>query len=78
MNVDGEEFDITKDFIDVRIDAKEGFAVEMENNLFKILDTTPVSYTHLMDNSGFRREFNQFVFVGLVLIIGSIDVYKRQ
>ena len=27
-----------------------------------------------MDNSGFRREFNQFVFVGLVLIIGSIVV----
>ncbi|MBE6030152.1 MAG: isoleucine--tRNA ligase [Clostridiales bacterium] len=40
MDIDGEEFEITKEFIDVRINAKEGFAVAMENNLFTILDTT--------------------------------------
>ncbi len=40
LDVDGEAFDITKEFIDVRINAKEGFAVAMENNLFTILETT--------------------------------------
>ena len=32
--------EITPDMVDVRIDAKEGFAVAMENNVFAILDTT--------------------------------------
>ena len=32
--------DITPDMVDVRINAKEGFAVAMENNVFTILDTT--------------------------------------
>lgn len=53
MTVDGEEFDITKDFIDVRIDAKEGFAVAMENNLFTILDTT---LTDELVTEGLARE----------------------
>jgi isoleucyl-tRNA synthetase len=39
MMVDGEEIVISKDFIDVRISAKEGFAAAMENNVFTILDT---------------------------------------
>ena len=53
MTVDGEEFDITKDFIDVRIDAKDGFAVAMENNLFTILDTT---LTDELVTEGLARE----------------------
>ncbi|MGC2872642.1 isoleucine--tRNA ligase [Ihubacter sp. mB4P-1] len=40
LNLDGEEVEIQKDFVDVRINAKEGFAVAMENNVFTILDTT--------------------------------------
>jgi isoleucyl-tRNA synthetase len=40
LNLDGEEVEIKKDFVDVRINAKEGFAVAMENNVFTILDTT--------------------------------------
>ncbi|MEG2298810.1 MAG: DUF5915 domain-containing protein, partial [Anaerovoracaceae bacterium] len=40
MDIDGEKFDITSDMVEVRIDAKEGFAVAMENNVFTILDTT--------------------------------------
>ncbi|MEY8368922.1 isoleucine--tRNA ligase [Anaerovoracaceae bacterium 42-11] len=40
LNLDGEEVEIEKDFVDVRINAKEGFAVAMENNVFTILDTT--------------------------------------
>ncbi|MGI6722632.1 MAG: isoleucine--tRNA ligase [Anaerovoracaceae bacterium] len=39
-DLDGESMDITRDLVDVRIDAKEGFAVAMENNIFIILDTT--------------------------------------
>ena len=35
----GEIFEITKEMVDVRIDAKEGFAVVMENNVFAVLDT---------------------------------------
>ena len=35
-----EDYTITKDFLDIRIEAKEGFAVAMENNVFAILDTT--------------------------------------
>lgn len=40
LNLDGEDFEIQKDFVDVRINAKEGFAVAMENNVFTILETT--------------------------------------
>ncbi len=40
MDLNGEAAEITKDFVDVRISAKEGFAVAMENNIFTILDTT--------------------------------------
>ena len=40
LNLDGEDFEIQKEFVDVRINAKEGFAVAMENNVFTILDTT--------------------------------------
>ncbi|MDD6881965.1 MAG: isoleucine--tRNA ligase [Firmicutes bacterium] len=40
IDLDGESFDVTKDLVDIRISAKEGFAVAMENNVFTILDTT--------------------------------------
>ncbi len=40
LDIDGEKTDIQQDMVDIRIDAKEGFAVAMENNLFVILDTT--------------------------------------
>ena len=40
IELDGEEFTVNKDLVDVRINAKEGFAVAMENNIFTILDTT--------------------------------------
>ena len=33
-----EDYTITKDFLDIRIEAKEGFAVAMENNVFAILE----------------------------------------
>ncbi len=40
LDLDGEPFEVTKDYLDIRISAKEGFAVAMENNVFTILDTT--------------------------------------
>ncbi|KGF08930.1 isoleucyl-tRNA synthase [Clostridiales bacterium S5-A14a] len=39
MELDGENVKIEKDFVDVKIEAKDGFAVAMENNVFTILDT---------------------------------------
>ena len=38
--VGGEETRINRDLVEVKIMAKEGFTVAMENNLFTILDTT--------------------------------------
>ena len=39
MELGGSPVEIRKDFVDVRISAKEGFAVSMQNNVFAILDT---------------------------------------
>jgi isoleucyl-tRNA synthetase len=39
MELEGENVNITPEMTDIRIDAKEGFAVAMEGNLFTILDT---------------------------------------
>ena len=40
MELGGEKVEIPRDYLDVRISAKEGFVVGMENNVFTILDTT--------------------------------------
>ncbi len=53
MELGGEAFEITEDFLDVRISAKEGFVVGMENNVFTILDTT---LTPELINQGYVRE----------------------
>lgn len=39
VNVSGEIICLDKDLLDIRINAKEGFNVQMEDNLFVILDT---------------------------------------
>ncbi|KNF08229.1 isoleucine--tRNA ligase IleS [Gottschalkia purinilytica] len=54
LDLDGENFEITKDFVMINIIAKEGFNVAMENNLFVILDTT---LTEELLNEGYAREF---------------------
>ena len=54
LDLDGENFDIPKDFVQVTISSKEGFNVTMENNLFVILDTT---LTDELLNEGYAREF---------------------
>lgn len=53
VNLDGEDFDVIKDYLDIRISAKEGFAVAMENNIFTILDTT---LTDALIDEGLARE----------------------
>ena len=53
LKVGDDDMKIEKDFVDIRIDAKEGFAVAMENNLFVILDTNLDA--DLVDE-GFARE----------------------
>lgn len=54
LNLDGEDMEIGKDYVQVTISSKEGFNVMMENNLFVILDTT---LTPELINEGYAREF---------------------
>lgn len=39
LNLDGEELKVNKDMVDIRVEAKDGFNVGMENNNFVILNT---------------------------------------
>ena len=39
MELNGEPTDILKDWVEVRVDSKEGFTVAVENNVFVILET---------------------------------------
>ena len=54
IDFDGERLDITPDMVDIRIDAKEGFNVGMENNKFIILNT---ELTRELLLEGLAREF---------------------
>ncbi len=53
MELGGETVEITREMVDVKISAKEGFAVAMENNVFTILDTT---ITPELAKEGLARE----------------------
>ena len=55
VELNGEETEILKEYVDVKVSAKEGFDVTMENNLFVILDTT---LTDELLDEGFAREIN--------------------
>ena len=52
--MNGEELNITPNMVDIRVDAKEGFFVAMENNLFVILNT---ERTEDLILEGIAREF---------------------
>lgn len=52
--MNGETLDITPSMVDIRVDAKEGFFVAMENNLFVILNTERTKDLIL---EGIAREF---------------------
>ncbi|MCI8394825.1 MAG: isoleucine--tRNA ligase [Bacilli bacterium] len=54
MNLQSEEYEITPNLVDIRITAKDGFDVAMENNLFVILNT---EQTEELILEGLAREF---------------------
>jgi isoleucyl-tRNA synthetase len=54
IDLDGEPWEINKEYVMVTIAAKEGFTVAMENNLFIIIDTT---LTKELIDEGYAREF---------------------
>ena len=53
-----ETYQVTKDYLDIRISAKEGFDVEMDGNVFVILDT---EITEDLRDEGYAREFTSKV-----------------
>ena len=53
VEIDGETIELTKDFVDVRIAAKDGFNVQTGGNKFIILDTT---LSPELINEGYARE----------------------
>ena len=54
IDLGGEKFNIIKDYLDIRISAKEGFDVEMDGNVFVVLDT---EITEDLKDEGYAREF---------------------
>ncbi len=53
IELDGNKFTVNKELLDIRIEAREGFSVAMENNIFAILDT---SLDQALIDEGFARE----------------------
>ena len=53
MEINGESYEVTDEYLDVRISSKEGFVVGMDNNVFTILDTT---LTPELIEAGYVRE----------------------
>ena len=53
IELDGKTFTVNKELLDIRIEAREGFSVAMENNIFAILDT---SLDQALIDEGFARE----------------------
>jgi isoleucyl-tRNA synthetase len=54
IDLDGEDFELKAEHVDIRMDAKEGFTIRIENNVFIILDT---NLTEELINEGYAREF---------------------
>ena len=54
IDLDGEKYEVSKNYLDIRISAKEGYDVEMDGNVFVILDT---DITADLEAEGYAREF---------------------
>ena len=54
IDLGGEKYEVTKDYLDIRISAKEGFDVEIDGNVFVVLDT---EITEDLLDEGYAREF---------------------
>ena len=58
ISLGDDKYEVTKDYLDIRISAKEGFDVEMDGNVFVILDT---EITEDLRDEGYTREFTSKV-----------------
>ena len=54
IEINGNSYTIEPDYLDVRIQAKDGFDVEMDGNVFVVLDT---EITDKLKKEGYAREF---------------------
>lgn len=54
LELDGEKVEVIKDYIEVKISGKEGFDINMQDNVFVILDT---ELTQELVEEGYMREF---------------------
>ena len=54
IELSGKKYQVKKDYLDVRISAKEGFDVEIDGNVFVVLDT---EITKDLKDEGYAREF---------------------
>ena len=54
LNLNGEDTEIKKEYVEVRILSKEGYDITMDKNLFVILDT---ELTKELLDEGYMREF---------------------
>lgn len=54
IEINEEKYTVEKDYLDVRIQAKDGFDVEMDGNVFVVLDT---EITEELKKEGYAREF---------------------
>ena len=54
IDLGGDKFNVERDYLDVRISAKEGFDVELDGNVFVVLDT---EITDELKDEGYAREF---------------------
>lgn len=54
IDVNGESIALDEEILDIRISARDGYDVAMDNNLFTIIDT---NLTEELRNEGYAREF---------------------
>lgn len=54
IDLDGQTYTINKDYLDIRVSAKDGYDVQVENGVYVLLDTV---LTDDLINEGYAREF---------------------
>lgn len=54
VEINGQTYEVSMDYLDIRIQAKDGFDVEMDGNVFVVLDT---EITDELKKEGYAREF---------------------
>ena len=54
IDLDGQTYTINKNYLDIRVSAKDGYDVQVENGVYVLLDTV---LTDDLINEGYAREF---------------------